>query len=102
MSGRPELRPRPGPDTEVNGCTIQPRCGIISVTLMKVRRREMKRERESITYSRLVTHLLALREEVLPTSREEARALDRIISDLVSLEVFDRNTAGESSAAVAG
>ncbi len=61
----------------------------------------MKTERESATYGGLVTHLLALREEVLPTSRDEAKVLDRIVSDLVSLEVFDYNTAGEGVPAVA-
>lgn len=46
-------------------------------------------DREAITYSRIVTHLLALRQEVLGTSREEAGALDRIVSKLVALQVYE-------------
>ncbi len=60
-----------------------------------------ERERESITYSRLVCHLLALRDEVRATSSEEAKALDRIVSQLVSLEVYDHNAAGSSLPAAA-
>ncbi len=56
----------------------------------------MMTQRESITYSGLICHLLALREDVLRTSSDEAKVLDRIVSDLVSLEVFDHNTAGEN------
>ncbi len=51
-------------------------------------------EKETITYSDIVTHLLALRQEVLGTSREEARALDRIVSKLVALQVYEVSAEG--------
>jgi hypothetical protein len=53
-----------------------------------------EREKQSITYSRIVTNLMALREEVRGTSSEEAKALDRMVSELVALQMYDRYTAG--------
>ena len=47
-----------------------------------------EQEKQSITYGRLVTHLLALRDEVRVTSKQEAKALDRMVSDLVALEIY--------------
>lgn len=43
--------------------------------------------RRSTSYSRIVTNLLALRDEVRGTNHKEAEALERIVTDVTALQV---------------
>ena len=45
--------------------------------------------RSSIGYGNIVCNLLALRDEVRETSHEEARAIERIVSDVMALQLHD-------------
>ena len=43
--------------------------------------------KRSMTYGRIVTNLLALRDEVQETSGQEAEAIERIVSDVMALQL---------------
>jgi Mn-dependent DtxR family transcriptional regulator len=45
--------------------------------------------KRSMSYGSIVRNLLALREEVRETSHEEAEAIERILSDVMALQVHD-------------
>lgn len=45
--------------------------------------------KRSMSYGSIVRNLLALREEVRETSHEEAEAIERILSDIMALQVHD-------------
>ena len=45
--------------------------------------------RGSVSYGSIVSNLLALRDEVRETSHEEAEALERIVSDVMALQMHD-------------
>jgi Mn-dependent DtxR family transcriptional regulator len=45
--------------------------------------------KRSMSYGSIVRNLLALREEVRETSHEEAEAIERIVSDVMALQVHD-------------
>ena len=45
--------------------------------------------RRSMSYGSIVSNLLALRDEVRETSHEEAEALERIVSDVMALQLHD-------------
>jgi len=45
--------------------------------------------RSSTSYGSIVSNLLALRDEVRGTSHEEAEALERIVSDVMALQLHD-------------
>ncbi len=45
--------------------------------------------KKSVSYSSIVSNLLALRDEVRDTSREEAEAIERIVSDVMALQLHD-------------
>lgn len=45
--------------------------------------------RKSTSYGNIVSNLLALRDEVRETSREEAEAIERIVSDVMALQLHD-------------
>ena len=44
----------------------------------------------STAYSRIVSNLMALREEVRGTSPEEANAIDKIVTDVMAVQMYDR------------
>ncbi len=54
--------------------------------------------RSSISYGSIVSNLLALRDEVRGTSREEAEALERIVSDVMALQLHDGYVSQKSMA----
>jgi hypothetical protein len=43
----------------------------------------------AVSYGNIVSNLLALRDEVRETSREEAAAIERIVSDVMAIQVGD-------------
>lgn len=43
----------------------------------------------TISYGSIVRNLLALRDEVSQNSREEAEAIERIVSDVMALQMSD-------------
>ncbi|MDM8000125.1 MAG: hypothetical protein QUS33_09045 [Dehalococcoidia bacterium] len=45
--------------------------------------------KKSASYGIIVTNLLALRDEVRETSRDEAAAIERIVSDVMALQLQD-------------
>ena len=45
--------------------------------------------KRSATYGSIVSNLLALRDEVRDTSHEEAEAIERIVSDVMALQLQD-------------
>jgi Mn-dependent DtxR family transcriptional regulator len=45
--------------------------------------------KRSMSYGSIVRNLLALRDEVRETSHEEAEAIERIVSDVMALQVHD-------------
>ena len=45
--------------------------------------------KRSMSYGSIVRNLLALRDEVRETSHEEAEAIERILSDVMALQVHD-------------
>lgn len=45
--------------------------------------------KRSASYGSIVTNLLALRDDVRETSREEAEAIERIVSDVMALQLQD-------------
>ena len=45
--------------------------------------------RRSTSYGSIVNNLLALRDEVRQTSSEEAAAIERIVSDVMALQLHD-------------
>jgi Mn-dependent DtxR family transcriptional regulator len=45
--------------------------------------------KRSMGYGSIVRNLLALRDEVRETSHEEAEAIERILSDVMALQVHD-------------
>jgi Mn-dependent DtxR family transcriptional regulator len=45
--------------------------------------------KRSISYSRIVTNLLALRDEARETSHGEAEAIERIVTDVTALQLRD-------------
>ena len=45
--------------------------------------------KRSTSYSSIARNLLALRDEVQETSREEAQAIERIVSDIMALQLHD-------------
>jgi Mn-dependent DtxR family transcriptional regulator len=45
--------------------------------------------KRSMGYGSIVRNLLALRDEVRETSHEEAEAIERIVSDVMALQVHD-------------
>lgn len=49
-----------------------------------------EQEKRAITYSNIVTNLIALRDNVQESSHEEAIAIDRIISEVMAVQVYDR------------
>ena len=54
--------------------------------------------RSSISYGSIVSNLLALRDEVRETSREEAEVLERIVSDVMALQLHDGYVSQKSMA----
>ena len=53
--------------------------------------------KRSVSYTTIVADLLALREEVRGTSGEEVKAIDKILSDVRYLELYDRYVAKAGS-----
>jgi hypothetical protein len=45
--------------------------------------------KRSVSYGSIVSNLLALRDEVRDTSHEEAEAIERIVSDVMALQLHD-------------
>jgi Mn-dependent DtxR family transcriptional regulator len=45
--------------------------------------------KRSMSYGSIVRNLLALMDEVRETSHEEAQAIERIVSDVMALQVHD-------------
>jgi hypothetical protein len=45
--------------------------------------------KRSVSYGSIVSNLLALRDEVRDTSREEAEAIERIVSDVMAVQLHD-------------
>lgn len=43
--------------------------------------------KRSVSYGSIVSNLLALRDEVRDTSHEEAEAIERIVSDVMALQL---------------
>lgn len=43
----------------------------------------------AVSYGKIVSNLLALRDEVRETSREEAMAIESIVSDVMALQIRD-------------
>jgi hypothetical protein len=54
--------------------------------------------RVSVSYGSIVSNLLALRDEVRETSHEEAEALERIVSDVMALQMHDGYVSQKSMA----
>jgi hypothetical protein len=54
--------------------------------------------RSSTSYGSIVSNLLALRDEVRETSREEAEAIERIVSDVMALQLHDGYVSRQSMA----
>lgn len=54
--------------------------------------------RRSVSYGSIVSNLLALRDEVRETSREEAAAIERIVSDVMALQLHDGYVSQKSMA----
>jgi hypothetical protein len=54
--------------------------------------------RRSMSYGSIVSNLLALRDEVRGSSREEAEAIERIVSDVMALQLHDGYVSQESMA----
>jgi hypothetical protein len=54
--------------------------------------------KKSVGYSSIVGNLLALRDEVRDTSREEAEAIERIVSDVMALQLHDGYVSHKSMA----
>ncbi len=50
------------------------------------------------SYGNIVSNLLAIRDEVRETSREEAAAIERIVSDVMAIQVRDGYMTGASTA----
>lgn len=45
--------------------------------------------KSAVSYGNIVSNLLALRDEVRETSREEAAAIESIVSDVMALQMGD-------------
>lgn len=45
--------------------------------------------KNAVSYGNIVSNLLALRDEVRQTSREEAAAIESIVSDVMALQMGD-------------
>lgn len=54
--------------------------------------------KKSVSYGSIVNNLLALRDEVRETSQEEAQAIERIVSDVMALQLQEGYTAQNSMA----
>ena len=54
--------------------------------------------KRSMGYGSIVRNLLALRDEVRETSHEEAEAIERIVSDVMALQVHDSYVSQKSVA----
>ena len=54
--------------------------------------------KKSVGYSSIVSNLLALRDEVRDSSREEAEAIERIVSDVMALQLHDGHVSHKSMA----
>ena len=54
--------------------------------------------KKSVSYSSIVGNLLALRDEVRDTRREEAEAIERIVSDVMALQLHDGYVSQKSMA----
>ena len=54
--------------------------------------------KKSVSYSSIVSNLLVLRDEVRDTSREEAEAIERIVSDVMALQLHDGYVSQKSMA----
>jgi Mn-dependent DtxR family transcriptional regulator len=54
--------------------------------------------KRSVSYGSIVSNLLALRDEVRDTSHEEAEAIERIVSDVMALQLHDGYVSQKSMA----
>lgn len=54
--------------------------------------------KKSVSYGSIVSNLLELRDEVRDTSREEAEAIERIVSDVMALQLHDGYVSQKSMA----
>lgn len=54
--------------------------------------------RRSISYGSIVSNLLALRDEVRENTHEEAAAIERIVSDVMALQLHDGYVSQKSMA----
>jgi hypothetical protein len=53
----------------------------------------------AVSYGNIVSNLLALRDELRETSREEAAAIERIVSDVMAIQIRD-DYVGRASTAI--
>lgn len=54
--------------------------------------------KSAVSYGNIVSNLLALRDEVRRTSREEAVAIERIVSDVMAIQIHDGYVGSASTA----